>query len=641
MRRALAISKANWSIDAAIADSTSLPKYGHGANLSQGPLAQSIPKTDISQFLKAETANPFLRQHRINSGFLKVLNPATLNVGAAPTAPVVATTSTSVDWRNRFGWNWLNNVKNQNPCGSCWVFGAVGLVEAMEHIEHGYWSSRSEGDVHDGMGAKCSQGGWPSTALDWIKTNGIADPGCRPYETTDTPVPPTSDRNGRTLKLSGYTTLSNVADQKTWIDQIGPITACFSCYYDFETFGFTHQTGVYTCNPASGLAGGHCILIVGYDDARQAWLIRNSWGAGWGMAGSPGCLWLGYGQADIDKYAKYGIANTAINPDPWTKRRSHNGNLIESGNGQLFRNFEVFATAPGNAVRHYWRDGSSNNWAVAETQANDCAGMPTVTSTTYNRNFEMIYPTTSNMLHHRFYDQGAGQWKDGGVFGPNTVKGVAGFIQGDFGAPGNFEVVAALANGTLVHWWRNAGNFAWAQSAVFGSNVAFGGATLVQRFDRGLDYICVNNDGTMQRYYRPMNTGIWQAAEKFGSNVHSAPVMIRSEFGTTTESTPGNYELCVVVNGQIQHWWTAGEAAANWKCSATFGTNVKSVVGLIQGSYGFDLEVVAQLTNGSLQHFYRNAQWNVGPVFGTSVVSNFQILAENQNQADKTIPVNS
>jgi len=31
--------------------------------------------------------------------------------------------------------------------------------------------------------------------------------------------------------------------------------------------------------------GGHAVLAVGYDDSRQRVLVRNSWGARWGMRG--------------------------------------------------------------------------------------------------------------------------------------------------------------------------------------------------------------------------------------------------------------------------------------------------------------------------------------------------------------------
>jgi C1A family cysteine protease len=37
--------------------------------------------------------------------------------------------------------------------------------------------------------------------------------------------------------------------------------------------------------PYETLLGGHAVLAVGYDDARRAFFIRNSWGASWGDKG--------------------------------------------------------------------------------------------------------------------------------------------------------------------------------------------------------------------------------------------------------------------------------------------------------------------------------------------------------------------
>ena len=89
----------------------------------------------------------------------------------------------------------------------------------------------------------------------------------------------------------------------------------------------------------------------------------------------------------------------------------------------------------------------------------------------------------------------------------------------------------------------------------------------------------------MQRWWRDdPNTMKWAACETFGENVKSPPVMIRSQFGATNETIPGNYELCVAVGGLIEHWWTRGNpeptlqslhgTTAFWRRSATFGTNV-------------------------------------------------------------------
>jgi C1A family cysteine protease len=654
LRKLMSTAKSSWTIDEALKDTEPVPQHPTGADLTKVKQVTAVPRTDIAPYVSVDSSNPFLRRTRIENGLLKastlapeltqrmnsVITPAPHPVaaggvvsasaaGAAAVTAAVTGAAASVDWRTRFGWNWLTNIKDQDPCGSCWVFGSVGVVEAMTRIEHAIWSLRSEGDVHDGMGWLCANGGDPANALDWVKSHGVADPGCWPYETTNLTYVPTSDRAGRTVRLDDYVTLNNIEDQKSWLDNVGPLAACFTVYWDFQAYG--PSSGVYICNPASGIDGGHCVMIVGYDDSKKAWLMRNSWGTGWGMAGY---CWFGYGQCGIDSNVKLGIPGGDTNPDPWTKRRAHAGNFIESGNGTLHRNFETWSLGPAGAIRHYWRDGNTLAWALAETQGNDCEVCPTVTATTYNRNFEMVYWTTANRLHHRYYDQGQAKWFDGPIFGPTNVAGVPGFIQSDWGSlaqpektagpAGNFELVVRIATGQLVHWWRNdsATGYPWAQTVAFGSNIAHSGRSLIQRFDRGLDVVAVNNDGTMQRYWRDdAHDKPWAAAEKFGSGVKSPPVMIRSQYGAGNETTPGNYELLVAVNGAVQHWWTAGNAPANWTHDETFGSNIEEVIGLIQSSFGFDLEAVVLLTNGSLQHYWRSAgnlQWYAGPVYGTT-----------------------
>lgn len=574
--------------------------------------------------------------------------------------------SPSVDWRNRFTWPWLTTIKDQNGCGSCYVFAAVGVFEAMLRIEHSIWSLRSENDVGDsislyfGTHAKCG-GGSPSFVLDWIKANGLADPGCWAGANISEVPNPTADRLGRTGKLDGYTWVSGAADMKTWIYTVGPIAACFTVYDDFFDACQNNQVYIANQSPSNPVDGGHCIVIVGYDDTKQAWLIRNSWGIGWG---TDGYGWFGYGQGayGLEQWSCLGITGSNTNPDPWTKRRAHSGNLYESGDGTNHRNFEVWAPGPGNAIRHYYRDGQTLNWTLAETlpQVNlapnfntsgyDCAAVPTVLGSTYFRNFEVLYQTTSGELRHCYFDQLANQWNDAGPFGPmdsqnklipHWCKGVPGFIQINVGAPGNFEVVVRNSKGELENWWRDNvdNNGTWALKSTFGSDIHLSAAALVQRWANdglltvgtpaGLDLVCVTHHHTMQRWWRDdPNSQPWVACETFGSKVSSPPVMIRSQFGASDETVPGNYELCVAVGGSIQHWWAPGNPQptgnAVWSQSATFDTNVagqkvQQVLGLIQSSFGFDLELAALLTNGSLQHFYRDgAGWHAGPVFGST-----------------------
>jgi Papain family cysteine protease/Repeat of unknown function (DUF5648) len=79
---------------------------------------------------------------------------------------------------------------------------------------------------------------------------------------------------------------------KVWLSTKGALAACFTVYSDF----FAYRSGVYR-HVTGGLAGGHCVSIVGYDDAAGCWIAKNSWGAGWG---DMGFFRIAYGQCGID-----------------------------------------------------------------------------------------------------------------------------------------------------------------------------------------------------------------------------------------------------------------------------------------------------------------------------------------------------
>jgi hypothetical protein len=82
---------------------------------------------------------------------------------------------------------------------------------------------------------------------------------------------------------------------------------------------------------------------------------------------------------------------------------------------------------------------------------------------------------------------------------------------------------------------------------------------------------------------------------------------------------PGNFELCVAANGQVQHWWRNNQNGNAWNNSATFGHNVLAVAGLLQSSFGFNLEVVVLRTDKQLQHYWRDGrEWHEVIIIGTA-----------------------
>ena len=64
-----------------------------------------------------------------------------------------------------------------------------------------------------------------------------------------------------------------------------PFVFGFTVYESFESqeVATTGQVGM----PQSGekLLGGHAVLCVGYQDSSQTFIVRNSWGTGWGIKG--------------------------------------------------------------------------------------------------------------------------------------------------------------------------------------------------------------------------------------------------------------------------------------------------------------------------------------------------------------------
>ena len=635
-----------WTVNPKFADDQKIVRRPLGLAPKALPKADPKRRVDVAALVAADPpTNLPLRNYLIERKILPAEKAAIFD-SPGSTGPhaigsggggTFGTHAPSVDWRNRFGWSWITQIRDQDPCEHCWIYAATALVEAMVHIEHCVWCLRSEGDYIEANGIWCGHCGGPEAVLNWVQAHGITDPDCVPWVDRDpgdrsgayfNPPPsgcsssgtappawhPCPNRSGRTVKTPAYTGLSNIEDQKHWIDAIGPLVVGFDVYDDFSGWSGTNP---YIKSASAHAAGGHVMLAVGYDDHAQCWIVKNSWGTGFGNAGY---YLIGYGQCNIDYYTKFGLQYTS--PDPWTKRRPHGGGIVESGNGSLHRNFEFLGVAANNQFAQWWRDNSSGTlpWARAAVLGNnDVADQPTFTSTTYNRNFECVYPTTGGRLHHWWFDQAAGRWNSGEVFGPTNARGPVGFIESSFG-PGNFELVVN-ASGEIQHWWRDTA-FNWHQATNFGSSIREVGYTLLQgTYGGNLEMVAVLENGTMQHWWRGnAATDAWAASATFGSGISSPPCMIEGQFGMADEYGHGNFELCVALpNGTVQHWWRNNQISSMpWANSATFGSGVDCVVALLQGSFGHNLEMIVWRQDGGLQHYWRDdGGWHAGVVFGS------------------------
>ena len=64
-----------------------------------------------------------------------------------------------------------------------------------------------------------------------------------------------------------------------------PFVFGFTVYETFESDEVAKSGIVPMPGPSEAALGGHAVMAVGYDDASQRFLARNSWGTSWGMGG--------------------------------------------------------------------------------------------------------------------------------------------------------------------------------------------------------------------------------------------------------------------------------------------------------------------------------------------------------------------
>jgi C1A family cysteine protease len=190
------------------------------------------------------------------------------------------------DWRDVDGDDWTTAIRDQGNCGSCWDFSVIGVFESLLDIASEDPADSSGEDLSEQYVLSCCDdcgscgGGWPSQAFEFLRETGTVPEACLPYTADDT-VACGSACGDVPQQLGAWTyTYNDVESIKRAIFRYGPVSACFEVYQDFFSYVsgvYEHVTGDYT--------GRHAIVIVGWDDAEESWICKNSWGTGWGENG--------------------------------------------------------------------------------------------------------------------------------------------------------------------------------------------------------------------------------------------------------------------------------------------------------------------------------------------------------------------
>jgi len=238
------------------------------------------------------------------------------------------------DWRTVAG---CPPVRNQLGCGSCWAFGTIGAFECSILIRDGMvvdlseqWlvSCNQETDPPHalGDGAWGCQGGWwahdyhAGFKADPCGGTGAVLESTFPYSGTNgtcaCPYPHEYAFDDWAF-VGPEEGLPEVDAIKQAILTYGPVSAAV---YVGDAFA-GYLGGVFNENEDQEV--NHAIVLVGWDDAQGTngvWILRNSWGAGWGESGymriEYGCSNVGYSACYVDYAGRGQGRGPAITTQP-------------------------------------------------------------------------------------------------------------------------------------------------------------------------------------------------------------------------------------------------------------------------------------------------------------------------------------
>jgi len=249
--------------------------------------ATSSYSTGVTQF--ADLTEEEFRSFYL--GGVKRPNPGTLSKASSGATGSVPKRDlpTSVDWREK---GVVSSVKNQGQCGSCWAFATTEMVESYAAIATGSLlelstqqvTSCSPNPLNCGGVGGC-RGSIAQLGFSYLQLFGHTLEESWPYtsgSTTETgDCTFDMEATAPAVTLAGYDTLpANDQDAVlAHIAEVGPLAVNVDA-----SQWHSYTGGIFDgCDYAQNMDLNHVVQMVGYTE--DAWIVRNSWGTGWGEDG--------------------------------------------------------------------------------------------------------------------------------------------------------------------------------------------------------------------------------------------------------------------------------------------------------------------------------------------------------------------
>jgi hypothetical protein len=208
---------------------------------------------------------------------------------------------------------------------------------------------------------------------------------------------------------------------------------------------------------------------------------------------------------------------------------------------------------------HYFRDNDATGypWNFGEQFATELGLVngAVVIESTYG-NLEVVAAAGSSLYF--YWKSLNGSWSSTGpIPGANNQRGTPGFVQGDYGTPGNFEVAAPNAVAGIDYFWRDNGapGLPWNRAGNIASSLGqVDDVVMFESTQRTME-IAARVGTNVYSITRDTNFN-WGLPIPVAQNASGRPGFIQSKFGTN-----GNFELVVpLTTGGFATYWRDNDA---------------------------------------------------------------------------------
>lgn len=193
----------------------------------------------------------------------------------------------SVDLRSK-----CSPVENQGQLGSCTANALAGALEFLE-LENRtpftdlsrlfiYYNERAiEHTIKSDSGAQIRDG------VKTLAKQGVCPEKKWPYVISRFEIKPTPACYAEAKKhiITSYHRILTLDEMRTCLAEGFPFVFGFTVYESFESQEVARSGVVNMPDSGERVVGGHAVLGVGYSDKQRRFIVRNSWGRGWGQHG--------------------------------------------------------------------------------------------------------------------------------------------------------------------------------------------------------------------------------------------------------------------------------------------------------------------------------------------------------------------